>query len=202
MTARAIFVHPIHNFSVVQFDPSTVKGVFTAAVLSSRETEAGDCEHGSNSSSSSSSSSSNGNGNTSAAERAVATAAVVTAPVATVNEGDGTEVPENGFSTLAQADGATVQGNSPSSLSREDGTGAQANASGSPVAQGGPEDLSPSPLRPGDAAEFHGLTTTGAPVKQRTVVVKLERLLLQTSHSPQFTPHSVEVRKKRRVGDA
>ncbi|CAN0584555.1 unnamed protein product, partial [Laminaria digitata] len=54
-------------------------------------------------------------------------------------------------------------------------------------------DLSPPPLRPGDAADFHGLTTTNTPVRQRTVVVKLERLLLKSCDSPQFTPHSVEV---------
>lgn len=53
--------------------------------------------------------------------------------------------------------------------------------------------MSPPPLRPGDAAEFHGLTSANAPVKQRTVVVKLERLTLASSAHPQYTAHSVEV---------
>ena len=108
MAAWPIFVHPVQNFSVVQFDPSTVKGPFTAASLSWRELEDEDED-------------------------------------------------DNGGVT-----GAT------SLLS------------------------SPPPLRPGDVAEFHGLTSANAPVRQRTVVVKLERLSLASSSHPQYTAHSVE----------
>ncbi|CBN75278.1 conserved unknown protein [Ectocarpus siliculosus] len=39
VAARPIFSHPTQNFGVVKFDPSLVSGSFTAALLSSRETE-------------------------------------------------------------------------------------------------------------------------------------------------------------------
>ncbi|CAM9684903.1 unnamed protein product, partial [Sphacelaria rigidula] len=60
------------------------------------------------------------------------------------------------------------------------------------AASGAGDGLDPPPLRPGDAAEFHGLTSANAPVRQRTVAVKLERLSLASSSHPQFTAHSVE----------
>lgn len=110
MAAWPIFVHPVQNFSVVQFDPSTVKAPFTAAALSWREMD--------------------------------------------------------------------------DEVSYEyDGVGGAR----------GDYFMSPPPLRPGDTAEFHGLTSANAPVKQRTVVVKLERLSLASSAHPQYTAHSVEV---------
>lgn len=110
VAAWPIFVHPVQNFSVVQFDPSTVKAPFTAAALSWRE--------------------------------------------------------------------------------MDDEVSHEYHCVG-----GGRGDfcMSPPPLRPGDAAEFHGLTSANAPVKQRTVVVKLERLTLASSAHPQYTAHSVEV---------
>lgn len=178
MAASPIFVHPVQNFSVVRFDPSTVKGAFNAAVLSLREIEADETESWCSPPPPQQHRFPNESGGTKGGDDARSSP----------EEGDVVRGGDSGGggTTLAGQEGSLsvnpAESDGPLSLSLD---------------CGGLDDVaSPPPLRPGDAAEFHGLTSANAPVRQRTVVVKLERLSLTSSVHPQFTAHSVEVEER------
>lgn len=294
-----IFVHPVQNFSVVRFDPSTVKGNFDDAVLSSRDTEQDETEFqtvtpsgrplppyaatgaragegpeagsvdalpfgsrcvtsespepadvaiGSDKDSIHSSKNNQqvlllssrdddggqfssaveaggvaGSGERKgggAANGVLSSAPVVIASLSSSDDSDAnkgvfvraTKDASDDFATLGTTTGCSdgkvdmgvgvgvgntsattaVRSWPTSAVKEEENSGATVYDHGNSS-----EDVllsSCPPLRPGDAAEFHGLTSANAPVRQRTVVVKLERISLASSVHPQFTAHSVEVR--------
>ncbi|CAM9570812.1 unnamed protein product, partial [Scytosiphon promiscuus] len=287
VAAWPIFSHPTQNFGVVQFDPSSVRGSFTAAALSSRETEhdddddenddesdggfdgetGGDEEGGDGGVGGGRAESSGKDSASVAVDRcaesngAVDNGRIVNAPSG-VNEkgtleesgsasngdktlsdavtvakgtadedGAGGEEDDGGKRRMAPPEGTVVPPQQPepeTTLGQAESgvgingsiiTGASTSTSSSqtrPTAAtpassatrdvreatrgtaGGDDDEStfddsPPPLRPGDMAEFYGLTAANAPVHQRAAVVKLERLSLASSSHPQFTAHSVEV---------
>lgn len=230
VAACPIFVHPVQNFSVVRFDPSTVKGSFEAAVLASRETEDSetqDCElPGPRPPSLPAPPPPKSESEwVSGAERNALrkTGGEVGNPgeiresgnVHDVNSpSNGSEIPRPSSSVEVFSANSRFDGNCKGMPStdhidrpgREDRKADElinasstgfANADAVCPSRGDApylRDLSPPPLHPGDKAEFHGLTSANAPVRQRTVAVKLERLSLISSAHPQFTAHSVEVR--------
>lgn len=267
VAARPIFSHPTQNFSVVQFDPSLVRGSFTAAVLSSRETEyedddgdggsgggvgkTGDTGGGVDSNNTESVIKNDGGGGgdddcggggvvhsdaSTATAAGTAAASVTTASVTTAIDTDsdtetntvgsngnytrkeGGEEEEKEEEERAPLVDAAIPASSPSppppretpQLANRDSCH-RGNTPAFPVAAAARKNIvgkdarlgeknsdrdSPPPLRPGDMAEFYGLTAANAPVRQRAAVVKLERISLATSAHPQYTAHSVEVSSK------
>ncbi|CAM9895798.1 unnamed protein product [Ectocarpus sp. 12 AP-2014] len=241
VAAHPIFSHPTQNFGVVQFDPSLVSGSFTAAVLSSRETEhededtdqdleeecsdveggdddvesgddycsddsgkncvggnaeRGDDENGGENESGGSGGNSCDGGKVAADETPAADTTAATA------DGDSKDKEEREAPTAGTA--ATppprpqLDGSNSSSCCKQSSTStstATVAGGGGGGGGGGSSDAAdtPPPLRPGDTAEFYGLTAGNAPVRQRAAVVKLERLSLASSAHPQFTAHTVEV---------
>lgn len=226
VAAWPIFVHPVQNFSVVRFDPSTVKGSFDAAVLSSRETEhseqqsflfdshrqsqpppsPGPLRQQAQSASKSDAGAewrhTNGRSGVIEDTKDVCEADNLSIPgkVSNGHDGDAISGNANGVHPVQPVvgnEGREYCDDVPAvkaealPVGHENGTVASSPAAGDPAIT---RDFSPPPLRPGDGAEFHGLTSANAPVRQRTVVVKLERLSLASSVHPQFTAHNVEVR--------
>ncbi|CAB1118589.1 unnamed protein product [Ectocarpus sp. CCAP 1310/34] len=228
VAARPIFSHPTQNFGVVQFDPSLISGSFTAAVLSSRETEhededkdqdlqeedsdveggddnvdsddngkncvggnaePGDAEDGGENESGGSGGNSCDGGKVTADKTAAADATAATADGDSKDKEE-REAPTAG-TTATPPPTAQLDSSNSSSCRKQ----SSAITSTAAVAGGGGSDAAdtPPPLRPGDMAEFYGLTAANAPVRQRAAVVKLERLSLASSAHPQFTAHTVEV---------
>lgn len=238
VAARPVFSHPTQNFGVVQFDPSLVSGSFTAAVLSSRETEHGDedkdkdleeecsdveggddnvesddncaddngknCvggnaepgddENGGENESGGSGGNSCDGGKVTADKTAAADATAATADGDSKDKEE-REAPTAGTTAIPPPTPQLDDSNSSSCCCKQSST----TTSTATVAGGGGggSDVAdtPPPLRPGDTAEFYGLTAANAPVRQRAAVVKLERLSLASSAHPQFTAHTVEVIK-------
>ncbi|CAM9666126.1 unnamed protein product [Ectocarpus fasciculatus] len=228
VAARPVFSHPTQNFGVVQFDPSLVSGSFTAAVLSSRETEhedqdqdleecsddveidgycadgngeksvGGNAERGDAENGGENESGGVGGGGVSSCDGGKVTADKTAAADATAPTADGDskgkeerEAPTAGTTTTPPPTAQLDSVNSSSSCKQGSTTTTTASVAGG----GGGKDAAdaPPPLRPGDTAEFYGLTAANAPVRQRAAVVKLERLSLASSAHPQFTAHTVEV---------
>lgn len=231
VAARPIFSHPTQNFGVVQFDPSLVSGSFTAAVLSSRETEhedqdqdseeCSDVEGGDDVESDDNCAAAEDYGKNCVggnADRGDAAANVgknenesgsgvggngcdggkVTADK-TAADGDSKgkeehEAPTAGATATPTPTPQLDNSNSSSSCCKQNSTTTTTTTTTATVAGSGSDAAdSPPPLRPGDTAEFYGLTAANAPVRQRAAVVKLERLSLASSAHPQFTAHTVEV---------
>lgn len=228
VAAWPIFVHPIHNFSVVRFDPSRVKGNFDAAVLASRESEDDDqldqqqifqeprqprrpapsrasqqqapstggepgpeTGQGAGGGRGGRRPEGSGNGFPEAATSRVRHAPQDREASSSRTASSAVEAADNDDmeDDLVVDDDEAIEADAATAADYANGV-VDASSEGKP---GTTRDLSPPPLRPGDAAEFHGLTSANAPVRQRTVVVKLERLALASSSHPQFTAHSVEV---------
>ncbi|CAM9908934.1 unnamed protein product, partial [Ectocarpus sp. 8 AP-2014] len=230
VAARPIFSHPTQNFGVVQFDPSLVSGSFTAAVLSSRETEhededkdqdleeecsdvdggdddvesddncsddsdkncvGGNAERGDDENGGEDESGGSG-GNSCDGGKVAANKTAAADTTATTADGDskGKEEREAPTAGTTAAPPPTPQLDNSSSCCKLNSTTTTATV----TADGGSDTAdTPPPLRPGDTAEFYGLTAANAPVRQRAAVVKLERLSLASSAHPQFTAHTVEV---------
>ncbi|CAM9683498.1 unnamed protein product, partial [Ectocarpus sp. 13 AM-2016] len=235
VAAHPIFSHPTQNFGVVQFDPSLVSGSFTAAVLSSRETEhededkdqdlerecsdleggaddvesgddncaddsgkncvggnaePGDAENGGENESGGSGGNSCDGGEVAADETAAADATAATAD-GDRKDKEEREAPTAGTAAILPPTPQLDDNNSSSCCKQSSTTTSTATVGGG---DGGSDAAdTPPPLRPGDTAEFYGLTAGNAPVRQRAAVVKLERLSLASSAHPQFTAHTVEV---------
>ena len=240
MVAHPIFSHPIQNFSVVQFDPSLVKGSYSAAVLSSKETEHDEEgeeddqeedteDEGTGADSDTDSSGSEeeeeeeeekeeGGGDAEAEDGGCVVGGSETTKPAAGEEGEKTREGEEGKATEAEHDppeGSAMPSSPPppppppptttvaTQVANSDGVGEDSirqppsnvpGDAGKGRSRDDSDHDSPPPLRPGDTAEFYGLTAANAPVRQRAAVVKLERISLPTSAHPQFTAHSVEVR--------